>query len=175
MAITCLFQMDEVQYLGYMPLLYWFLSFVLFWSEKSNISVLIRLLIVFGGPVCVCFISSMGLYDFSPDTIAKVKTSLWEMAMVGVIFALGITIYVYRNFSEVVSRRMLYRNSSVDMFDIRLKYCIHQFFESFLVAAFLVLLLITCVEIRPSVEALKAGNRDYWTIQIARFIKTVVN
>lgn len=174
-AITCLFRMEELRYLGYTPLLYWLVSFILFWSEKSNITVPIRFLAVFGGPVCICFAPSLGLYDFNPDTIAMVKSSLWKMALVGAVFALEITVYVYRNFAEVVSRRMLYRNSSVEMFDIRLKYCIHQFLESFLVAAAIVLLLITCIELKPSVEALRAGNNDYWTIQIARFVKAMIN
>lgn len=174
-AITCWLRMEELRYLGYVPILLWVLSLILIWPGKTNEDILVRFFIVFGSLAYVCFASFSELYNFNPETIAMVKSTLLKMTVIGAFIALEITIYVYRNFSEVVSRRMLYRNSSVGLFDIKLKYSIHQFFESFVVTASIVLLLITCIETKPTVEAMEAGNRDYWTIQIARFVKAMIN
>lgn len=174
-AITCWLRMEELRYLGYVPILLWLMSLILIWPGKTNEDILVRFFIIFGSLAYVCFASFSELYSFNPETIAMVKSTLLKMTLIGAFVALEITIYVYRNFSEVVSRRMLYRNSSVGLFDIKLKYSIHQFFESFVVTASIVLLLITCIEIKPTVEAMEAGNRDYWTIQIARFVKAMIN
>ena len=174
-AITCWLRIEELRYLGYVPILLWVLSLILIWPGKTNEDILVRFFIVFGSLAYVCFASFSELYNFNPETIAMVKSTLLKMTVIGAFIALEITIYVYRNFSEVVSRRMLYRNSSVGLFDIRLKYSIHQFFESFVVTASIVLLLITCIEIKPTVEAMEAGNKDYWTVQIVQFVRKTAN
>ena len=174
-AITCWLRMEELHYLGYVPILLWLMSLILIWPGKTNEDIIVRFLFLFGGLAFLFVLSFTGRFVFSPETLSMVKSTLLKMAIIGALFALEITIYVYRNFDEVVSRRMLYRNSSVDMFDIRLKYCIHQFFETFVVTASVVLLVITCIELKPTVEALKVDDGDYWTIQIVRFVKALIN
>ena len=121
-AMACWLRMEELQYLCYTPILFWFISLIFIWPGKTNEDILVRFFIVFGGLVYVYFAPTLGVYDFNPETIVMVKSTLLKMAIVGSFVALGITIYVYKNFAEVVSRRMLYRNSYVEMFDIKLKY-----------------------------------------------------
>lgn len=58
------------------------------------------------------------------------------------LLALLFAVYIYRNFDEVVSRRMLYRNSAVDMFEEQLKYTICQFMDHALAFYFLSLVIV---------------------------------
>jgi hypothetical protein len=51
----------------------------------------------------------------------------WVVFIAGSLLGRAIAIYTYHNFQEVVSRRMLYRNSNVDLFEIRWKYVIDRF------------------------------------------------
>lgn len=54
----------------------------------------------------------------------------------GLIFSTIVAVYTYNNFSEVVSRRMIWRNSNVSMFNERLKYSINRFGGSFVCILF---------------------------------------
>ena len=172
-GVTCLFRMEELRYLGYVPLLIWPLSFFFIYPGKTNQDVLVRFFFLFGALAFLFVVSYSGKFSFSPDTLYMVKSTMMKMTLIGIFVAFEVTLFVSRNFSEVTSRRMLYRNSSVEMFDIRLKYCIHQLFESFMVTASIVLLVICGVELKPTVEALEAGDMNYWTIEIVRFVKQI--
>lgn len=55
------------------------------------------------------------------------------------VFSTIIAVYTYKNFSEVVSRRMIWRNSNVSMFDERLKYSINRFGITFVCITFFVI------------------------------------
>jgi hypothetical protein len=75
------------------------------------------------GIMVVCFKE-----DFAIDpALSKFPTICWITLSCATVIATLIAIFVYRNFEEVVSRRMLYRNSAVEMFDSRLKYTLGQF------------------------------------------------
>ena len=44
-----------------------------------------------------------------------------------IVFGLCVAVFTARNFDDVVSRRMLYRNSAVDMFEMEMKYVFNRF------------------------------------------------
>ena len=56
-----------------------------------------------------------------------------------IFFSVKVAIYTYKNFSEVVSRRMLWRNSNVSLFNEQLKYSIGRFIASFIFFVFIIL------------------------------------
>ena len=51
----------------------------------------------------------------------------WIFFSVVSVIAGWFAYYIYKNFNEVVSRRMLYRNSNVSLFESRLKYTLSKF------------------------------------------------
>ena len=169
-GITCLFRMEEVRCLGYGPLAIWLFSLFFIWPGKTNSDILVRLLFLFGSIAFICYVPRVGTIILSPETKLKLKLILGIMLLVGGAFALAVTLYVWKNFSEVTSKRMLYRNSPVEMFNIRLNYCIHQFFETLTVMSAIVLLTVSCIELKPIVEAYKAGNNEYWALELSRFV-----
>lgn len=169
-GMTCLFRMEEVRYLEYGPLVIWLFSFFFIWPGKTNSDILIRLLFLYGSIAFICFVPQVGTTILSPETKLKLKILLGIMLLVSIAIASVVTSFVWKNFAEVTSRRMLYRNSPVEMFDIRLNYCIHQFFETLTVISAIVLLTATCIELKPIVEAYRAGDNDYWALQLSRFV-----
>jgi hypothetical protein len=80
-------------------------------------------MIILAGIMVVCFKE-----DFVADPVlSKFPIIYWITLSCATVIATLIAIFVYRNFEEVVSRRMLYRNSAVEMFDSRLGYTFGQF------------------------------------------------
>ena len=72
----------------------------------------------------------------SPDTIGSatlpwMPTALITTGVVSLVVALAIGIYTAINMDDVVSRRMLYVNSDVGMFDMTLKYSLNRFMAAF--------------------------------------------
>ena len=72
----------------------------------------------------------------SPDVIGNatlpwMPTALIANGGISLIVALAIGIYTAINMDDVVSRRMLYVNSDVDMFDMTLKYSLNRFMAAF--------------------------------------------
>ena len=51
--------------------------------------------------------------------------------------AIIVAIQAWNNFDEVVSRRMAFRNSNAEIFDVRWKYCFDRFFCTFRMLIFL--------------------------------------
>lgn len=98
-------------------------------SETSAIgfmSDLIRLLVSIAGVAFFIFCMYMddtgrNLYYYSLLTAALIAT------VVGGLTAIVCARFAYVNFEEVVSRRMRYRNSNVDLFDVRWKYTFNRF------------------------------------------------
>ena len=58
-------------------------------------------------------------------------TALIASGAVSLVVALAIGIYTAINMDDVVSRRMLYVNSDVSMFDMTLKYSLNRFMAAF--------------------------------------------
>lgn len=161
-GVTLLFRMEELEYLGKAPLYLGLGLLVFIIPGKSYMNIVARLLVLFGIMGILCFKVTI----ISHTTKVVLTIILVFMITIGLVIAIITTRYIWNNFSEVTSRRMLYRNSPVEMFNIRLNYCILQFLETFAVMSALVLLIIVCVEIRPAVEAQKAGNDGYWALQV---------
>ena len=72
----------------------------------------------------------------SPDVISNatllwMPTALIASGAVSLVVALAIGIYTAINMDDVVSRRMLYVNSDVSMFDMTLKYSLNRFMAAF--------------------------------------------
>ena len=159
---TCLFCMDEVIYLNYTPILICLFSLFFICPLKDYSKIVFKFLLLFGGFVYICYASHIGSLTFSPEAQLKLRKLLWIMLIIANCMALLVTVYVWKNFSEVTSRRMLYRNSSVDMFDIRLNYCIYQYIETLTVAATIVIVTAFCFELKPLVAALTTDDNSYW-------------
>jgi len=52
----------------------------------------------------------------------------WKIVLpAATVIGVWIARYTFRNFDEVVSRRMLYRNSNVSLFELRWKYTLNRF------------------------------------------------
>lgn len=72
----------------------------------------------------------------SPDVVSNatlpwMPTALIASGAVSLVVALAIGIYTAINMDDVVSRRMLYVNSDVGMFDMTLKYSLNRFMAAF--------------------------------------------
>ena len=72
----------------------------------------------------------------SPDTIGSatlpwMPSALIANGAVSLVVALAIGIYTAINMDDVVSRRMLYVNSDVGMFDMTVKYSLNRFMAAF--------------------------------------------
>lgn len=173
-GMTCLFRMEEIRYLEHGPLVIWLLLIIFIWPGKANSDILVRLLFLFGSIAFICYEPQVGVEKLSFETKIRLRLLLRAMLLVGSTFASAVTIYVWKNFSEVTSKRMLYRNSPVEMFNIRLKYCIHQFFETLTVVAAIVLLTTTCIELKPIVEAYEVEDNSYWALQLSKFVYDLI-
>lgn len=102
----------------------------------SGISFFSDLMRLLGSIVAVALII-VGLYsDYSGDVNSELDLSPYYKpalissivaAVVGGIIAIASACFVYSNFGDVASRRMLYRNSKVDLFDIQWKYTFNRF------------------------------------------------
>lgn len=84
------------------------------------------------------------LLVFGKDMDVSSSAKVWGLICVGIAFVLGFILSVasYRNFEEVVSRRFLYRNSLVSVFEERLKYAITRFYVGFIAVLSLALEVI---------------------------------
>ncbi len=77
--------------------------------------------------------STNGLFKLPQET-ADLRSVIFHrytiIFIIANIVAIAPTVVAYLNFDEVVSRRMLYRNSSASMFEEQFKYSIAVFFDS---------------------------------------------
>jgi hypothetical protein len=80
----------------------------------------------------------------TPYYVTFILYSYWGIFIAGSYFGGVIARYTYRNFQEVVSRRMLYRNSNVSLFEIKWRYVLDRFtnITCSLILCFIYLLLI---------------------------------
>lgn len=101
--------------------------------------------------ILFCFLMFYSLY-FGENTEANsveieagknlVSRIIWIGFVCSHLLALLLAVYTYRNFDEVVSRRMLYRNSAVDMFEEQMKYTICRLMDHALAFYFLYLVIL---------------------------------
>lgn len=97
-GMTCLFRMEELRYLEFVPLLLWPMSFFFIWPGKTISDVLVRLLLLFGSIAFICYFPRFGDVVLLPETKTKLKALMVIMLLVGLVFASFVTIYVWRNF-----------------------------------------------------------------------------
>ena len=73
------------------------------------------------------------VYYFAFDHVRYVGTEIHQLTAFAwrlipcIIFAVAVALFTYFNMDEVVSLRMLYQNSSAEMFDIGLLYTVNRF------------------------------------------------
>ena len=65
------------------------------------------------------------------------------------LFALFSSIYAYRNFDDVVSRRFLYRNSNVSVFEVQWKYTFNRFYAGFMTVFAICLEIMIFIALKP--------------------------
>lgn len=67
------------------------------------------------------------------DIINNIKWSsfIW-LGIIACIFGIGTAVYACINFDDVVSRRFLYRNSTVSVFEVQWKYTFNRFYAGFM-------------------------------------------
>lgn len=79
---------------------------------------------------------------FSSFGASYPKTALVISFIVAGILSIFIAAFVSRNFEDVVSRRMLWRNSNVDMFSMKISYVINRYFNATIRIASLLFILL---------------------------------
>jgi len=94
-----------------------------------------------GGISFLFFLFACSIYGNShtkmvQPTNGNIPTFYWIIigitTLISIYFSILVAIFTYRNFEEVVDRRMLWRNSNVSMFHARLKYSLSRFGYTFL-------------------------------------------
>ncbi len=77
----------------------------------------------------------------------------WSWLIIAAIpaffFALFSSIYAYRNFDDVVSRRFLFRNSNVSVFEVQWKYTFNRFYAGFMTVFAIGLELMIFIALKP--------------------------
>ena len=68
-------------------------------------------------------------FEESAQWVRWLNTALFVIVPVSLIVAIWGSVFTYKNFDEVWSRRMRWANSNVDKFDARLKYAAGMFFR----------------------------------------------
>lgn len=120
-----------------LKLQFWFMTLWLggmcCWPTKRMMESVFRYFLLFGVLIYVIYVE---LESFEVEAnlveIEAVKRMIqifWIGFGCSHLLALLLAVYTYQNFDEVVSRRMLYRNSAVDMFEEQLKYTICRFMD----------------------------------------------
>lgn len=92
----------------------------------------------------------LGLLFFNKELEVPISVKVYGAICVGIAFAFGLFLSAaaYHNFGEVVSRRFLFRNSHVSVFEEQLKYSINRFYIGFITVFSLALEVITTVMIQ---------------------------
>lgn len=90
----------------------------------------------------LCFALYYLLFDKEIEVSLSVKIGAIVCVAVSFVIGLITAISAYRNFDDVVSRRFLYRNSDVSVFENQLLYAINRFYVVFMASLSFVLEVI---------------------------------
>ena len=74
---------------------------------------------------------------------------IW-LSIIACVFGVCIAVYANRNFDDVVSRRFLYRNSTVSVFEEQWKYTFNRFYAGFMTFSAIaldILILSACLKV----------------------------
>jgi uncharacterized integral membrane protein len=87
-----------------------------------------RYILMLGGVIFVQCIKWESKSEASDSTYLNLfLSSFWTVFIVASVVSLLIAIYTFINFDEVTSRRMLWRNSNVSLFDVSILYTLDRF------------------------------------------------
>jgi low affinity Fe/Cu permease len=110
---------------GDVVIVFFFLFLLTCAQGKSRYLSLIKYIIALLICIGVTLVSSDG------ETTTEISTTVivfwWIFLVAGTIIGIKLAIFTNRNIDEIVSRRMLYRNSSVDLFEIKWLYTLDRF------------------------------------------------
>ena len=87
------------------------------------------------------------LFFFLREIVAERIPHLLVIGVVALVSGIVIAIYSYQHFDEVVSRRFMYRNSNVSVFEQAWKYAFNRFFAGFMLVFGLVLELFVIIHV----------------------------
>lgn len=78
--------------------------------------------------------------------VGEMKYFIWQSSglCIALVIAITVAVFTYRNMDEVVSLRMLYRNSNADLFGITWQYTFNRFIAVFSGVSYLFLVLMVC-------------------------------
>ena len=89
-----------------------------------------RYIMMFGLVFLMKWMSNEPGDSFDEAQVEAMKTVIkwfWRLLPVATVVGIWLARYAYNNFDEVVSRRMLYHNSNVSLFEYRWKYTWYRF------------------------------------------------
>jgi hypothetical protein len=105
-----------------------FISFLICMQGKSRYTSLIKYLIVLLFCVIAAIVIFVGPIEDEGFKIPRIVAVFFVIFFVaGTIIGVKLAIFTNRNIDEIVSRRMLYRNSSVALFEIKWVYTLDRF------------------------------------------------
>lgn len=88
----------------------------------------LALLLLFACAYCGFYIDKDS-FEESAQWVRWLNTTLFVVVPISLSVAIWASVFTYKNFDEVWSRRMRWANSNVDKFDARLKYAAGMFFR----------------------------------------------
>jgi hypothetical protein len=95
---------------------------------KQRFFSLIKYLIIVIAIAALIFTPEMEMEENMKDNpLYLYRNLLFASLIIGAIFGIFVAIYANRNIDEVISRRMLYRNSNVALFEVRWLYIVDRF------------------------------------------------
>lgn len=115
-------------------------------NDKKGLALIILLLLPL---IVISIIKGIEDYPFSIEKTNILLRWCWIFFSVGIIISGPLAYYTYVNIDEVVSRRMLYRNSNVDLFEFTWKYVLDRFFSitaSIFICCFTFYLIICIIQ-----------------------------
>lgn len=94
----------------------------------------------------VIMIAGYGCILLYLHSVGEMKYLTWLSSglCIALVIAITVAVFTYRNMDEVVSLRMLYRNSNADLFGITWQYTFNRFISVFSGVSYLFLVLMVC-------------------------------
>lgn len=99
------------------------------------------------GFIVTMLLGGVYIFFFLHEIVAERMPHLLIIGAIALISGIVIALYSYRHFDEVVSRRFLYRNSNVSVFEQAWKYAFNRFFAGFMLVLGLVLELFVIIHV----------------------------
>ena len=98
--------------------------------SKNTVTDIINLLLIITVHALLIRLSFAG-FQKGEEFFSTLYFSTIGIAMIAMMFAIMAAVFTFHNMHEVVSLRMLYRNSNVSLFSIKWKYTLNRFVTTF--------------------------------------------